>query len=164
MNASTLSQPIYTVTGIKSFRGREGFGFNTTLHCNGRKVAHVDDDASGGMLGFHWLDKARAKADRIALEQHIATLPPLATEYGEIKMDADLFVSELVNDAENAKRFKRILADKIIFTLPAKSGLRQIKLRPTAEGYARVMALHPDANIINTKPLPEAMALLSGAA
>lgn len=35
----------YKITKLKTFRGHDGEGFNTTLSRNGKPVALVDDDA-----------------------------------------------------------------------------------------------------------------------
>jgi hypothetical protein len=42
----------YTLTSIKSFTGREGYGLNAVICENGKPVAFVLDDASGGPLSI----------------------------------------------------------------------------------------------------------------
>lgn len=48
--------PTYTVRKTKVFRGREGNGFNAELLKDGKPVAFVMNDASGGPTDFDWYD------------------------------------------------------------------------------------------------------------
>lgn len=49
-------EDVYSVKGVKTYRGMEGEGFNASLYRNGKRVALVIDDATGGPLMFEWLD------------------------------------------------------------------------------------------------------------
>lgn len=40
----------YTLTGIKTFRGMEGYGINATIRRDGKPVAFVMDHGDGGMM------------------------------------------------------------------------------------------------------------------
>jgi hypothetical protein len=46
---------VYSVRNVKTFTGMEGPGFNATLCRDGKPVAMVIDDASGGCFDFQWL-------------------------------------------------------------------------------------------------------------
>jgi hypothetical protein len=49
-----------TVSSIKTFTGMEGSGYNAILHLDGKKVAQVIDDATGGPLMLNWLDDGKS--------------------------------------------------------------------------------------------------------
>lgn len=51
--------PEYTVRKVKTFRGREGTGFNAELCCDGKPVALVMNQADGGSFRFEWNDRGQ---------------------------------------------------------------------------------------------------------
>lgn len=42
----------YTIKNVKTHRGHDGDGFNCDLYENGKKIAHVHDDAWGGAYDY----------------------------------------------------------------------------------------------------------------
>lgn len=166
----------YSVSGIKSFIGREGHGFNAYLHHDGRKIAFVTDHANGGCLSFDWLEPiAVAGADADALDAYCKTLPPVSTgghgfhrggvpiEDEPMDMDRDLFVTQLVEAEENAKAIraalKRLLKKRVLFTLDG--GVKQTKPLPVINEatLAACAARWPDSIILNRLPFDEAVKL-----
>jgi len=115
----------YSVRKVKTFRGREGHGFNAELLCDNIPVAFVMDEANGGTYHYEWYD---LKSPRIPVE---------VVEYGrsrtlqctpeEAKLRAaingktytceinnqvydvgiDMFVGMLVDEWETVKKAKR---------------------------------------------------------
>lgn len=107
----------YTVKNIKTFTGHEGPGYNATLYRDGKKVALVIDDATGGEMEFEWLD---FKAPRVTVDwfnykgepDQIKCTPEEALLYEHIRgktwaisdddpnhqTSPDIYVDELVND------------------------------------------------------------------
>lgn len=156
------TQHPYSVTGIKSFRGREGYGFNANLHRDGRKVAFVMDEADGGELRYEWAgkDAATRAADQQALADYCATLQPVEFHGHSLTMNPDLFLSTLVEDAENAKRIERslriALKKHVLFVLDGK--MLQSKAPPSQELIARLTANNPGAVILNHLPPADALA------
>lgn len=160
----TSQQHPYSVTGIKSFRGREGYGFNATLHRDGRKVAFVIDEANGGCFRYEWLgkDAATRQADEQALADYCATLPQTDLGNGHsVATDADLFLATIVEDAENAQRLLRrvriLLKKHVLFVFDGK--MRQSTAAPTPSLIAQFAAKYPTARILNGMPQDEAVAL-----
>lgn len=45
----------FSLSGVKTFRGREGTGCNAFIVLNGKKIAEVLDDASGGEVSIHFV-------------------------------------------------------------------------------------------------------------
>ena len=118
----------YSVKNIKSFQGREGYGYNCNLYRNGKKVAFCYDDASGGgMHPIEWDNAPRTRAtdeewetyrtwraeEERLLAEHIATLPPAPPDerwpnLPPLTIDEGLFVEELVNRFEEEKEERKI--------------------------------------------------------
>ena len=73
----------YTIKGVKTFRGREGQGFNATLCRDGKPVAHVDDAACGGCYNWRTQRMAAHKRSRhswgIAIDINVADNPFMGT-------------------------------------------------------------------------------------
>lgn len=105
----------YSVKGIKSFRGMEGYGFNATLYRDGKKVCFVIDEATGGNYLYEWVDRK----EETILRDYCKSLPK--EHYPEhditIDVDADMFVNELVIEFENYTQFKRKCKTATLFTL-----------------------------------------------
>lgn len=142
----------YTVKGVKSFRGNEGYGFNATLYKDGKAIAFVYDDANGGCYMYEWKDKA---AEQPLLELAKQKYPDMKFE----QMDA--FVGSLIDDAllekDAAKLTKgkvAILKDGKIYTIKAPNGT------VTPQFLELVAKKNPTARILNTAPLSEVIALL----
>lgn len=153
----------YTVKNVKTFRGREGQGFNATLYVDGRKIAEVDDSANGGCYRWWWVDTEknpeRARADEAALNAHIATLPPVDSgiaDFGPLTMDADLFVSMLVEDVSLNKQIAGWCRKSVAF-LSGKE-IRRTKGAPTPTLIATIERQYPGAVILNTMAPADALA------
>lgn len=106
------------VVGYKSLRGREGYGYNATLVYKGKKIALAIDDASGGCVHYQPLGKvildangnyvqnAQLKENTLLLkelEKEVEALPALKTQWGNLDMNLDLYVEELINDLQRQK-------------------------------------------------------------
>ena len=104
----------YSVKAVKSFQGREGYGFECTLYLDGKKIGTVTDTAGGGMVDFY-LDKGEEKK----LDDFCLTLPKWGSEFGDGKKeydtDKDIYVTELVNRFEQDKKWKRACKKQTIF-------------------------------------------------
>ncbi len=94
----------YTVKNVKSFQGREGYGFECSLYKDGKKIGTVTDTAGGGMTDFYL-----NKGEKEILDTHCKTLPKWGSEYGskEYDTDCDIFLNSLVNDFEQQKQYRK---------------------------------------------------------
>jgi hypothetical protein len=157
---------IYTVKSVKTFRGREGQGFNATLLCNGKPVAHVDDDANGGCYDFHWLnkDRAQAQADEDAFNAYVKTLPPMEYMGDELIIDGDLFVSELVEEISLRKQMDRLLKTCVVLIEGGKMRNTKRGAQPTPALIEAVKKAHPTATILNEMDAEAAFAAFKTAA
>ncbi len=151
----------YTVNAVKTFMGREGYGFNCNLLCNGKKVAFVIDDASGGMINIQWLDygKERDENRRTPAEaefcEHIKgktyTCP---FDKEEHEVNDHIFISGLIDQKELEKKMKK----RILFVEAGQTDVSNFTGKITLE---RQRASVPTgATILNDLPIEEAVALL----
>ncbi len=107
----------YTVRDIKTFRGMEGEGFNATLCRDGRKVASVIDDATGGDVHFQWADARSRGAEEKRLLEFVKTLPRERWEDTEYDVTSDVFLAALVDEAQTEKRLRRLFRNETLFRL-----------------------------------------------
>lgn len=132
-----MNKPNVEIKNFKTHYSRE-WGPNGAFECdlwiNGIKCCHVNDDGNGGCYDYVLYDYNNPKAKEIKanfklLEDYIKTMPKQKTEYGEFKVDMDLFISMLVSDMEKAKakekaekRLLKDFADKICYGIPNSNG------------------------------------------
>lgn len=179
----------YTVNAIKSFTGMEGPGFNANLLRDGKKVAEVIDDASGGPLMIHWADEKASPVkcqcrdykdemverhmtpEEAKLNAYILSLP--AAPAGFIGADSkevwmfpndEMFISGLVNDVLDRRSversLKRMMKSKIVY-IDGGALYTSKAFTPAqmAPALAQFKTKKPDYNYLNDKPIEEAINL-----
>jgi len=111
----------YSVKAVKSFEGREGYGFNCNLYRNGKKVGSCVDDAHGGeMYPISWTNHETRQEEQRLLNEFIATLPAVPFTYEGVeplKIDESWFVTELVNEFERQKDMRKMQRQCLTKTL-----------------------------------------------
>lgn len=127
----------YNVKGVKSFLGREGYGFNAILYRGKTKIAFVIDDANGGCYHYDWYDKT----EDARLREHCDSLPKQTIYDTEISVDPDMLMSELVDKFENDKRFSRLCKNSTVFRLKGdpKDGYQVYKKVPYNEAMKKLL-------------------------
>ena len=104
----------YEVKNVKNFQGREGYGYECSLYCDGKRVGKVVDVASGGQARFYWADPKAG--DEGALVEHIKG--KTFEHYGEVySHSVDTFVGALVDEYEKNKQYKKWCKNKTMFRL-----------------------------------------------
>ena len=126
---------MYSVNGVKSFIGNEGYGFNANLLRDGKKVAFLIDDANGGEINVQWLDWKAPKVEvkginytgkeythsgtpeQAKLAKFLMNLPKTKNPYdGKMEhVSRDVYLCELVDKFESEKQFKRWCKTKVCF-------------------------------------------------
>jgi len=151
-----------SVKGIKSFVGNEGHGYNATLYADGKKVAFVIDDASGGQTQFQYEGKTREEraANEKIVTDFIKALPPQAIgadapqwekdlyPSGLREINLDIYIAGLVDNFEVAKRLKSLKKAYVLYRLnDCKEGefYKTKHLNNPDSVKTRVLAAHPDA-------------------
>lgn len=155
----------YSVTGVTTFRGREGYGLNAYLIRDGRKIADATDDANGGVMRIHWLAKTaeERQSDEAALKAYAATLPKWGGEdSGDgqgFDHDAESVIHELADAVLMERDVKGKLSRGVLLKIKGMPGIRRIpKAKPTPDVLAQVRLRHPEAVILNDLPLADAVA------
>jgi len=125
----------YTLTKIKTFRGRDGHGLNATLNRDGKAIAEILDEGSGGMVDFDWLDQQHGEsAEEAMFKAFIAQVVPPDPEdepkEGEHRLSPatlqqfamEQWVNTEVDRIQNDKRFRKACKTKTLFQVGAEVG------------------------------------------
>ena len=115
--ANTWPKHGYSVRNVKTFRGMEGEGFNATLYREGRRIAFVIDDASGGDIQIQWANRRTRDVEEKRLLEFLKTLPKDRWEDQEYDVTPDVFMATLVDQSQIEKRLKRLFEKKTLFRL-----------------------------------------------
>ncbi len=162
----------YEVRGIKTFNGMEGAGYNATLYRDGKKVAEVIDDASGGPLMFHWADvkdgtskttirgydgaprEVNCTKEEALLYKYTESLPDHVCSFegkdgkpATLQMSPELFVEHLVNDTLLLRDLRRKMKGKVVFVHEGK--LWTMKAEPTPANLQKVRDEYKGAVVLN---------------
>lgn len=128
----------FSIKSFKTFRGREGHGFNSTLLADGKEVAKVDNDGNGGCNRYYWSDKAAETEFNVqAKAKHPEDYEP-----------DDTLIDELMTDCEMIKVLKRTAKKGVIFVLPEHTE-GQYAIAGGGKSEADIMAKYPTATILN---------------
>lgn len=151
----------FEIAKFKSFNGHEGLGFNATLIVDGAKGCDAIDDGNGGGVTCYWA----SQEVKNKVLGHIKTLPlePLAPDAPQwerdmwpngMKHDLDSFLTKLVSDYENDKRFRRLCKAKTVYRLAGdKAGQYRVlnaPYEPTGRGYLSKLEQKPE-EVLNEK-------------
>jgi len=127
----------YSVKKVKSFQGREGYGYNADLYWGTKKVASILDEGCGGEAWVYWDDIEEEKVDitrtdykgekhtyrgtpeEKILREHIETIPLQESEYSKdgFRVDLTCFLSALVGNYEEQRQLKRWCKKKTVLHL-----------------------------------------------
>lgn len=157
-----------TITGVKTVRGTEGLGYNSTLRYEGIIVATVDDPADGGPLHIQWIrDKYKpavtglAQEARVWLEEYVESLPTEKCTVGgttfDYRPDADTFLDALVDYAGNKKKLVSIMKNHICAIEGGKT--YTYRTAATSENIAKFKKSHPQRLVLNEMNHDEATRL-----
>jgi hypothetical protein len=96
----------YTLKGLKSWRGREGYGFQVKLVSDGKVIAEVTDDANGGPIRWDIRDQAAMRTFGVAHGMVFTNLSGWEKEL-EVEEVYATAICEMVDALENAQRHKK---------------------------------------------------------
>lgn len=152
-----MPTPTFEVKKVKNFMGMDCPGYNCDLYCDGKLIAHVMNDGSGGETRFTYMENGkevfRESATQQQFEAYCKSLPPLSFEDGEpMTMDPELFVAELLEKFGAEKKVKRDCSKHVCFKLPndGEGQFRTLKNTPFNEA-SKVVVLrkYPEAVFLN---------------
>lgn len=107
-----MSVMTYSIAKLKTFRGREGHGFNATLLRDGVEVALVYNDASGGETRFEWENRLEETRLNTFLKGRVWQYDGYT-----YPMNPDVFVEDLVTAYEFKKKIDRACKKQTVFSL-----------------------------------------------
>lgn len=147
--------PKFEIKGLKTWQGREGYGYQGDLHVNGRKALHFLNEGSGGAT---WIDYFDATGKRGVREpetgpaaEFLAYVAALPGDADGMKPTVDMVLAGLADEHELTRRLQRACKTKTLFRVPgdAPESYREIKQAFTPGLRAQVVAKHPEAIFIN---------------
>jgi len=131
--ANAITQ--YSLSGIKTFTGMEGYGLNANLLLDGKKIAFILDDGNGGMLridyaGKDYEQRKKVEADfhaaLVAVYDHAAYVKYMVEEIGADAKDvgtqspsdmAETWINQQADAAALSKRLKSLAKKHTLFRL-----------------------------------------------
>ena len=143
------------VKKIKTFMGMDCPGYNCDLHVDGKLVAYVVDDGSGGSTGFCWVENGKevwnGKMQK-AVEAYCTAMPPVPVPDSKpLSMTLELYVALEVEKMGVAKKLQQTLKKATCFKTPKNDeGEYQIlKLPFTPSVKDVVLKKYPEAIFLN---------------
>lgn len=115
---------MYTISKIKTFIGRDGYGLNATICRAGKPICFVLDEGCGGEVRFDFrnykqaLTRDEAAQAEARLGEYCLSLLAV-DERGTARSAIETWVNTTVDAHQNDKRFNRIAKTKTLFRLKA---------------------------------------------
>ncbi len=106
----------YTVKNVKSFTGREGYGYSCSLYKDGKNIGTVTDTADGGEADLYL--NSRDLEDE--LRDYVNSLPLGIFDGMEFAVSVESFVGGLVDEFQNAKRLAKLTKNNWVYKFKDK--------------------------------------------
>lgn len=106
----------YTVKNVKSFMGREGYGYSCSLYKDGKNIGTVTDTADGGEADLYL--NSRELEDE--LRDYVNTLPLGIFNGMEFAVSIESFVGGLVDEFQNAKQLSKLTKNNWVYRFKGK--------------------------------------------
>lgn len=147
--------PKLEIKGLKTWQGRDGYGYQGDLYVNGRKALHFLDEGNGGAVWVDYFDasgqRSRRQPETGPGAEFLAYVAALPADAEGRKPSIDIVLAGLADEHELSRRLVRACKSKTLFRVPgdAPAAYREIKKPFTPELRAQVVARHPEAVFIN---------------
>lgn len=133
---------IYEIKNYKELQGHDGPMFTCSLYKDGKRIAGVSNDGNGGQNRYDF-ELENRKALEEEFNAHAESQPPYIAQDGSTwDCDADLFISRLLDAAEEKKWYRRKCKNQTLFRLEGED--------PHADGW----------HVFNKEYSPEVAAVL----
>ena len=106
----------YTVKNVKSFMGREGYGYSCSLYKDGKNIGTVTDTADGGPADLYL--NSRELEDE--LRDYVNSLQLGIFDGMEFAVSVESFVGELVDEFQNAKQLAKLTKNNWVYRFKGK--------------------------------------------
>ena len=100
-----MEKQLFTIKNFKTWSTHDGGGYQFTLYYDGKKFAFVHNDGNGG-----WVEvNCENKEDQNRFDDYISSLPKWKSSIdgSDMDMTSDIFMDELVNEYELAKKLAK---------------------------------------------------------
>lgn len=138
---------------IAEFLSEETTAFTATLYIDGKRTGMVRNDGRGG--NNHVTPWAGVGWEPIrAFQSWAATLPPLVIDdLGELPMNDDLYISELLSKHQEEKEIRGWCRTKIVLKHKDSEpdAFEAIKSKYHPANLEALQALYPDYEIVNAR-------------
>lgn len=132
----------FSVKGVKTFIGREGYGVNANLYYNNKKVAFLLDSGNGGCLDIDWtiitknnkpiypelVQQAKKYLDDIIISLPYTTWNELGEDYiqseDQYKYDDEAVCNMLIDTVIKKQDYQKILKNIVLFDKNSKKIVR----------------------------------------
>ena len=115
-----MEKQLFTIKNFKTWSTHDGGGYQFTLDYDGKKFARVHNEGNGG-----WVEVIfESKKDQKLFDDYISNLPKWKSSIDESDMDmtSDIFMDELVNEYELAKKLTKAKKKGTTFRLTTDKG------------------------------------------
>jgi hypothetical protein len=100
-----MKKELFTIKNFKTWSTYDGGGYQFSLYYDGKKFAFVHNDGNGG-----WVEvNCENKEDQNRFDSFIDNLPKWKSSIdgSDMDMTSDIFIDELVNEYELAKKLAK---------------------------------------------------------
>ena len=100
-----MEKQLFTIKNFKTWSTYDGGGYQFTLYYNGKKFAFVHNDGNGGWVTVD----CENQEDQKRFDDYISNLPKWKSSIdgSDMDMTSDIFMDELVNEYELAKKLAK---------------------------------------------------------
>ena len=100
-----MEKQLFTIKNFKTWSTHDGGGYQFTLFYDNKKFAYIHNDGNGGWIEVDCYNKE----DQKLFDDYISSLPKWKSSIDGSDMDvtADIFMDELVNEYELAKKLAK---------------------------------------------------------
>ena len=109
----------YAVKGVKSFIGREGYGYSCSLYKDGKNIGTVTDTADGGEADLYLASRELEQE----LRDYVNTLPSFRFEDMDIPQSVETFLDSLIDEYQNAKQLAKLTKNNWVYRFKGKENL-----------------------------------------
>lgn len=123
----------YGIKGLKSWEGRDGYGYQGTLTFENKKIGTFHDEGNGGCMDI----------DFVSPEAEKKLLTYLRSEHAEISEGAEpysLFVAGLADELDYVRKIKRSRNKKTVFCLKSEKSEWSFTERHVQAPYSKKVA------------------------
>lgn len=106
----------YSVKNVKSFMGREGYGYSCSLYKDGKNIGTVTDTADGGEADLYLASRELEQE----LRDYVNTLPSFKFEDMDIPQSVEVFLDSLIDAYQQAKQLAKLTKNNWVYRFKGK--------------------------------------------